>query len=253
MHLIEEVKRKMEALDDTSPENIEVTANSKNTMPYNTLSGLEVANNRKTLESFRMFKDSSDAIDSVNLLVTVEDTGIGITKDAQTRIFTPFMQADGSTSRTYGGTGIGLSITKRLVELMGGEIGFVSKPGVSSTFSFTAIFKENRKDPGDIKRYCPEPTPPDFQGMRALVVDGRCARAEVTMYHLRRLGIQCDLAATSESALSALLESFNSRFGFFVYHASALYFATHSNGRSLPAGSGLMSINISQNGISIIF
>lgn len=253
MHLIEEVKRKMEALDDTSPENIEVTANSKNTMPYNTLSGLEVANNRKTLESFRMFKDSSDAIDSVNLLVTVEDTGIGITKDAQTRIFTPFMQADGSTSRTYGGTGIGLSITKRLVELMGGEIGFVSKPGVSSTFSFTAIFKENRKDPGDIKRYCPEPTPPDFQGMRALVVDGRCTRAEVTMYHLRRLGIQCDLAATSESALSALLESCNSRFGFFVYHASALYFATHSNGRSLPAGSGLMSINISQNGISIIF
>uniref|UniRef100_A0A0E0M6X9 histidine kinase n=1 Tax=Oryza punctata TaxID=4537 RepID=A0A0E0M6X9_ORYPU len=210
VHLVEEVKRKMEALDGTSPENIEVTANFKNTMPYNTLSGLEVANNRKTLESFRMFKDSSDAIDSVNLLVTVEDTGIGITKDAQTRIFTPFMQADGSTSRTYGGTGIGLSITKRLVELMGGEIGFVSKPGVSSTFSFTAIFKENRKDPGDIKRYCPEPTPPDFQGMRALVVDGRCARAEVTMYHLRRLGIQCDLAATSESALSALLGSCNS-------------------------------------------
>ncbi|XP_015698962.2 probable histidine kinase 5 isoform X2 [Oryza brachyantha] len=210
VHLVEEVKKKMEVLDDTSPENREVTDNSNNTMAYNTLSGLEAANKWKTLENFRMFKDSSDAIDSVNLLVTVEDTGVGITKDAQTRIFTPFMQADGSTSRTYGGTGIGLSITKRLVELMGGEIGFVSKPGVSSTFSFTAIFKENRKDPGDIKRYCPEPTPPDFQGMRALVVDGRHVRAEVTMYHLRRLGIQCDLAATSESALSVLLEACNS-------------------------------------------
>ncbi|KAL5230715.1 hypothetical protein ABZP36_029491 [Zizania latifolia] len=215
VHLVEEVKKRREVWSEALPQNRAVAENSNSTMTYNTLSGLEVADNWKSLENFWMFKNSGDAMDSVNLLVTVEDTGIGINTDAQTRIFTPFMQADGSTSRTYGGTGIGLSITKRLVELMGGEIGFLSKPGVSSTFSFTAIFKENRKDPGDIKRYCPEPAPSDFQGMTALVVDGRCARAEVTIYHLHRLGIQCDHSATSESALSALLEACNSRFSFF--------------------------------------
>lgn len=198
--------------DDISAQNREVTDNPDNTMPCNTLSGLEVADNWKSLENFRMFKFSNDAMDTINLVVTVEDTGIGITKDAQTRIFTPFMQADSSTSRTYGGTGIGLSITKCLVELMGGEIGFTSKPGVGSTFSFTAIFKENRRSPGDIKRYHSEPTPSDFQGMRALIIDGRCVRAEITMYHVRRLGIWCDLAATSESAFSSLLEACNSRF-----------------------------------------
>ncbi|GJM84376.1 hypothetical protein PR202_ga00038 [Eleusine coracana subsp. coracana] len=165
-----------------------------------------------------MFKYLNDASDTINLVVTIEDTGIGITKDAQMRIFTPFMQADSSTSRTYGGTGIGLSITKCLVELMGGEVGFTSEPGVGSTFSFTAVFKkntsitkENRKGHADTKRYCSEPTPLDFQGMRALIVDGRCTRAEIKMYHLRRLGIQCDLAGTSESAFSALLDNSSKR------------------------------------------
>ncbi|XP_062204992.1 probable histidine kinase 5 isoform X3 [Phragmites australis] len=210
VHLVEELKRTKIVFDDISAQNREVTDNPDNTMPCNTLSGLEVADNWKSLENFRMFKFSNDAMDAINLVVTVEDTGIGITKDAQTRIFTPFMQADSSTSRTYGGTGIGLSITKCLVELMGGEIGFTSKPGVGSTFSFTAIFKENRRSPGDIKRYHSEPTPSDFQGMRALIIDGRCARAEITMYHVRRLGIWCDLAATSESAFSSLLEACNS-------------------------------------------
>ncbi|KAL6883401.1 hypothetical protein ACP4OV_010815 [Aristida adscensionis] len=206
VHLVEELKRTRKAFDDVLDENREVI----DIMPCSTLSGHEVADNWKSLEKFRILKDSNDALDTTNLVVTVEDTGIGITNDAQMRIFTPFMQADSSTSRTYGGTGIGLSITKCLVELMGGEIGFTSKPGVGSTFSFTAIFKENRKCTGDIKTYYSEPTPLDFQGMRALVVDGRSARAEITMYHLRRLGICCDLAATSESAFSALLEACNS-------------------------------------------
>lgn len=190
-------------------------------MPCNTLSGLEVADNLETLKNFRMFKYLNDAVYTVNLVVTIEDTGIGIMKDAQMRIFTPFMQADSSTSRTYGGTGIGLSITKCLVELMGGEVGFTSEPRVGSTFSFTAvfkkdnsIFKENKKGHADIKRYCSEPTPLDFQGMRALIVDGRCARAEITMYHLRRLGIKCDIAETFESAFSTLLD--NLRFIFFL-------------------------------------
>lgn len=212
MHLVKELKRKGNNFCDVSAQNREILYDSDNLMLWNTLSGLEVADSWKSLENFRIFKSSNSETDTINLAVRVEDTGIGITKDAQMRIFTPFMQADSSTSRTYGGTGIGLSITKHLVELMGGEIGFTSKSGVGSTFSFTAIFKENRGSPGDIKRYYSEPTPLDFQGMRALIMDGRNARAEVTMYHLHRLGIQCSLVATSESASSALMEACTSRF-----------------------------------------
>jgi arabidopsis histidine kinase 2/3/4 (cytokinin receptor) len=211
--LVEELNRKINDFDDVSVQNRETMNNPNILMPCNTLSGLEVADSCESLKNFRIFKYLNNATDTVNLVLTIEDTGIGITKDAQMRIFTPFMQADSSTSRTYGGTGIGLSITKCLVELMGGEVGFTSKPGVGSTFSFTAVFKknttifmENRKGPEDIKRYCSEPTPLDFQGMRALIVDGRCARAEITKYHLQKLGIQCDLVSTSESAFSALLD-----------------------------------------------
>ncbi|CAN6299660.1 unnamed protein product [Urochloa humidicola] len=207
VHLVEELKRTGNIFNDVSPQNREVLDDNDNMKLWNTLSGLEVADSWKSLENFWMFKISSGEADIINLVVRVEDTGIGITENAQLRIFTPFMQADSSTSRTYGGTGIGLSITKRLVELMGGEIGFTSKSGVGSTFSFTAIFKENRKNPGDIKRYYFEPTPSDFQGMRALIIDGRNTRAEITMYHLQRLGIQCNLVATPESACSALLEA----------------------------------------------
>lgn len=116
VHLVEELRRTRNTFNGVSAQNREVMDDSDNMMLWNTLSGLEVADSWKLLENFTTFKNSSEA-DAVNLVVRVEDTGIGITKDAQLRIFTPFMQADSSTSRTNGGTGIGLSITKRLVEL----------------------------------------------------------------------------------------------------------------------------------------
>lgn len=110
---------------------------------YNTLSGFPVVNRWKSWANFRNISSMNllDESGVIQLLVTVEDTGIGIPLDAQNRIFTPFMQADSSTSRTYGGTGIGLSISKCLVDLMRGEIGFVSEPGTGSTFSFSATFR----------------------------------------------------------------------------------------------------------------
>lgn len=77
----------------------------------------------------------------VRVRFSISDTGIGIASDACTRIFQPFMQADGTNTRTYGGTGMGLAICQRLVELMGGSLVVNSEPGRGSTFHFTVSLK----------------------------------------------------------------------------------------------------------------
>ncbi|KAK4484096.1 hypothetical protein RD792_011316 [Penstemon davidsonii] len=107
-------------------------------------------------------------------MVCVEDPGIGIPKHAQKRVFTPFMQADSSTSRNYGGTGIGLSISKCLVELMGGQMNFTSRLNIGSTFSFTIGYRRCEKDEViDIKKSLPDDLPIALKGLKALVVDGK--------------------------------------------------------------------------------
>ncbi|KAJ7942840.1 Histidine kinase [Quillaja saponaria] len=182
-----------------------------------TLSGCEAADEQNSWESFKhLIADeeysydasskmmvTGEASENVNLMVCVEDTGIGIPFYAQDRVFMPFMQADSSTSRNYGGTGIGLSISKCLVELMGGEINFISRPQVGSTFSFTAGFgRFNKKSIKDIKKLNSEDLPSGLKGLKAIVVDGKPVRAAVTRYHLKRLGILVEVASTVNMAFA---------------------------------------------------
>ncbi|XP_058732477.1 histidine kinase 4 [Vicia villosa] len=182
-----------------------------------TLSGCEAADERNNWDNFKhliadeeFFCDTStkkvatnESYEQVTLMVCVEDTGVGIPFSAQDRIFMPFVQADSSTSRNYGGTGIGLSISKCLVELMGGEINFISRPQVGSTFSFTADFKIFKKNLiPDVKKVNYEDLPSSFGGLKAIVVDAKPVRAAVTRYHLKRLGIQAKVANAINKAVS---------------------------------------------------
>ncbi|XP_074589059.1 putative histidine kinase 4 isoform X2 [Curcuma longa] len=185
---------------------------------FNTLSGLEVADSRNTKclelqlcdgESLLGTLENGSApecmTNQVNLMVSIEDTGVGIPPCAHDRVFTPFMQADSSTSRNYGGTGIGLSISKCLVELMGGKISFSSKPHVGSTFTFTVVFQRHGKGAGaDRERSLLEVLPTCFRGMRVTLVDRQPVRSTITKYHLQRLSMITEDARTINEALYLL-------------------------------------------------
>lgn len=212
VHLADEVVGPPDLRDEVLRQSLNIVPDSSNSN-YNTLSGFPVVNRWKSWEKFKKLchTDSMEETNIIKLLVTVEDTGVGIPSEAQSRIFMPFMQADSSTSRTYGGTGIGLSISKRLVDLMGGEIGFESEPGTGSTFSFTVVFTKGETSWLDTKQQPHDSISSEFQGLRALVVDCRRIRAEVTRYYLQRLGISVNKTFSLMSACSYLPNNCDTR------------------------------------------
>jgi len=142
------------------------------------------------------------------LYFTVTDTGIGIAPDRVDAIFTPFEQADASTTRRFGGTGLGLAIAKRLVEMMGGAIGVKSAEGNGSTFWFTAIFE--RQPPGHAEGRLATPmaveTAPVAHGprVRILVAEDNRVNQMVVLTLLKKSGYQADVVANGAEAIDAL-------------------------------------------------
>jgi signal transduction histidine kinase/DNA-binding response OmpR family regulator len=130
----------------------------------------------------------------------VRDTGIGISQGAVHRLFQPFSQADGSTTRQYGGTGLGLAICKRLIELMGGEIGVESTQGVGSTFWFTVPL-EARPDSTI------GPSTAALQGVRVLIIDDHATNRALLRAHLRRWELEVEEAPNGGRALARLRDA----------------------------------------------
>ena len=135
----------------------------------------------------------------VQLRVEVQDTGIGISPDAQTHLFQPFTQADGSFTRKYGGSGLGLAISKQLVAIMQGQIGVRSHPGKGSTFWFTAQLE---KQANAVK--APERTFAELSNSQALVVDDNASNREILRRQILAWRMQANSAASGAEALKLL-------------------------------------------------
>ena len=159
--------------------------------------------------------------DEVCLRVEVADTGIGISKEQQARLFTSFTQADAGIAKKYGGTGLGLAISKRIIELMGGDIWVESEPGKGAKFIFTVKVKQladkphaeqagnttlDFDDSGDTKRKISARHQYDFREYTLLVAEDIDINREIISAVLGETGVSVDMAENGIIAVSMFKE-----------------------------------------------
>jgi CheY-like chemotaxis protein len=149
-----------------------------------------------------LLRISYDETRASELQFEVSDTGIGITDDKLLTIFEPFEQADTTTTRRFGGTGLGLTISKRLVELLGGRLRVQSEFGKGTTLFFTIAFSPADKSTLTTTR---ETTIPP--GLRVLVVDDNQINRRIMAELLARWGIQPELACSGDEAMRLILDA----------------------------------------------
>jgi PAS domain S-box-containing protein len=145
------------------------------------------------------------ADEEIVLHFSVRDTGIGIPAEKQRLIFEPFTQSDGSTTRKYGGTGLGLTISRQLVELMGGQLWVESMAGQGSTLHFTACLGQQRQAcaptiPGD---------PTQVRDLSVLIVDDNATNRHLLHDLLTRWGMRATAVASGQRALDVLIQAYD--------------------------------------------
>jgi len=146
---------------------------------------------------------------NIRLHFRIADTGIGIPPDIIHEIFRPFEQADASLTRQFGGSGLGLTISQRFVQLMGGTIEVASTPGVGSSFSFSLAFAKPAASDQGVMRIAPSGAEAesrlraDFRGTRVLLADDDLVNQAMVQEMLRDVvGFQVDVAADGEQAVA---------------------------------------------------
>jgi CheY-like chemotaxis protein len=127
--------------------------------------------------------------------VEVSDSGIGISKEQQARLFTSFQQADSNTFRRFGGTGLGLAISKRIVEMMGGEIRVESEPGKGANFIFTVKVMKGKAEPRSLLH-----PNLNWDNVHIFALDDDYETIEYFKEVAGILGVRCDTASTNEEA-----------------------------------------------------
>jgi len=147
-------------------------------------------------------REDSEDEHKATLHFTVRDTGIGFRQEQASVLFEPFVQADGSKTRRYGGTGLGLTISKQLVEMMGGQIGVESQEGKGATFWFTARFEKQPAASVDSTEL-----QPNLRDVRVLVVDDNATSRRLLCTVLRSWGCRPEESGTADGALAVLRQA----------------------------------------------
>ena len=146
----------------------------------------------------------ADTEERVLVRFEVSDTGIGIQQAQLARLFDSFEQGDSSTTREYGGTGLGLTIARQLTELMGGEIGATSTPDGGSVFHITIPFERSRIDPAELEAFQPRA---DLHEVRGLIADDSPTSRRVLLHHTQSWGMHVTLAEDGLEALAVMREA----------------------------------------------
>ena len=141
--------------------------------------------------------------EAFEIIFSVKDSGIGIPEARMNRLFKSFSQVDSSTTRKYGGTGLGLVISKRLAEAMGGDMSVTSTVDVGSTFTFSIVAAAAKPDTDSPVDLAPE----YLHGKRALIIDDNEANRELMKFYCQRWGMTFELAASAYEGITAVAQS----------------------------------------------
>jgi len=142
-------------------------------------------------------KNISEEDTTVTVEISIQDTGIGMSPAQAAKIFDPFTQADGSTTRKFGGTGLGLTISKRLASLMGGALNVESEPGVGSRFYFTVVLEKVTESFKSETSH----VAPDLHGKSCLIVDDNPDALRILSEIVKRIGMVPKIANSAAEAL----------------------------------------------------